>query len=267
MVETIIGAAIVGGLFAKTNKSMEIDEKAMKKNIKAFTKVAEAENKLALCQQNTIEKLVTCAKRKTGILNVHIKLFKEQFELIRKIEFKAGQGIEELGKFDEFDKQLSQSLNVPALESNAKVPEMKTLISFALYGIGGLMIKDSEMNLKMASRNVAQANAVAAQADSVCIALDGVAKHAEIITELLQKLGLLYIRSIKNITSIIKENGMDRENYSQMDIDAINVSLALTKIIYRIINTPIINKEGEVEKESLKVIAEGQQILTKIQQS
>ena len=44
------------------------------------------------------------------------------------------------------------------------------------------------------------------------------------------------MQSIRTITDIIKKNGMDSKNYSQMDINSINVSLLLTKVIYRIIN-------------------------------
>lgn len=264
IIETVLGTALVGGLFAQVNKSIEIDEKAMKKNVKAFTKMAESENKLVRCQQNAIDKLLICAKRKTGILNGHIKMFKEQFELIRKVEFKSGQGIEELEKFDEISKKINQGVSVIGTENRLEMSAPQTLISFALFGIGGLMIKDSEMSLKMASRTVAQANVVAAQVDSVCIALDGLAKHAEIVTDLLHKLGMMYMQSIRNITDIIKKNGTERNNYSQNDIDSINVALLLTKVIYRIINTSMVDGNGVIEQESFKVIDEGKRLLRKI---
>lgn len=264
IIETAVGTALVGGLFAQVNKSMEIDEKAMKKNVKAFTKMAESENKLVHCQQKTIDKLMICAKRKNGILNGHIKMFKEQFEVIRKVEFKSGQGIEELEKFDEIIEKLNHSISVAGTENRLEMTTPQTLISFALFGIGGLMIKDSEMNLKMATKTVAQANAMAAQVDSICIALEGLARHSEIVTELLQKLGVMYMQSIRNITDILKKNGMDSNNYSQMDIESINVSLLITKVIYRIINTPMVNADGKIEQESLKVIDEGNDLLKRI---
>lgn len=257
MIDLIIESALIGGLFAQVNKSMKIDEKAMKKNIRAFTTMAEAENKVAQCQKNAIDKLLICAKRKTGILNGHIRMFQEQFELIRKVEFKPGQGIEEIERFDEISKKMNQSISATAFDNKLEVQTPKTLMSLALYGIGGLMIKDSKLNLEIASRKIAQANMVDAQADSVCIALNGLAKHVEIVTDLLQKLSVMYMKSIKNISEIISKNGTDPDNYSQMDIDAINLSLALTKVIYRIINTPLVDENGEITKESVKVIEEG----------
>lgn len=264
LVETLVGTALIGSLFTQVNKSIEIDERTMKKNIKAFTKMAEAENKLRQCQQRTVDKLMICAKRKSGILNGHVKMFKEQFEVIRKVEFKSGQGIEELERFDEISQKISHSISVVGAENRLGMSTQQTLISFALFGIGGLMIKESEMNLKMATKTVAQANAMAAQVDSICIALDGLARHSEIVTELLQKLGVMYIQSIRTISDIIKQNGTDCNKYSQMDIDSINVSLLLTKVIYRIINTPMVDENGEIEQESLKVIDEGNRLLQRI---
>ena len=40
------------------------------------------------------------------------------------------------------------------------------------------------------------------------------------------------MKSIKNISIILKNNGLDSENYSEDDINALNVSLSLTKLIY-----------------------------------
>ena len=262
IVETALGLTL---LFAQVNKSIKTDEKAMKKNIQAFTKMAESENKLVRCQKHTLDKLIICAKRKKGILNGHIKLFMDQFELYRKVGVKQGRGIVELEMFDEINERINQSVNIPEIENKTELSTAQTLVAFALFGIGGLMIKDSEMNLKLASKNVAQANALSAQVDSLCIALEGLAKHTEIVTDLLQRLGMFYMQSIRNITEIIKKNGAERNNYSQLDIDAINMSLLMTKVIYRIINTPMVDENGKIEQESFKVIEEGKRLLQRIE--
>ena len=76
---------------------------------------------------------------------------------------------------------------------------------------------------------------------------------------------MLYIKSIKNISEILKTNGLEESNYSVEDVQAINICLSMTKLLYRIINTPLIDAEGAIEKESLKVIQDGQQLLKSIQ--
>ena len=155
-------------------------------------------------------------------------------------------------------------MTLPAVVSGKAMTDSQLVVSIALRGIGGQMIQDSKNNLKLASANMSQANAVSAQIDSMCIALEGVTKHAEIITDLLEKLGMLYMRSIRNIAKILEENGMEPERYSDQDIEAINLSLVMTKLIYRIINTPMIDAEGKVEQESVKVIDEGKRLLEQI---
>ena len=261
----IVNLIALAGLFYQVDKSMKIDEEATKKNIKAFTKAANAQNKLEKCHENVFNKLSVNAKRKNGILTCHLKMFQEQYKVIRKIQFKKGKGIEELEKIDEIQGKLNQYVTLPAVASGKVMTDSQLMVSFVLRGgIGGLMIKDSEMNMKLASRNVSQANAISAQIDSICIALNGIAKHTEIITELLEKLGMLYMKSIKNISEILKKNGTDSDKYSEQDIDAINISLLMTKLIYRIINTPLIDENGMIEKESVKVIQEGQQLLDSI---
>ena len=265
IIEAVLASTLVGGLFSQVNSSMEIDEKAMKKNIKAFTKMAESENKLKRCQQNVVDKLIICAKRKKGILSAHVKMFEEQFEMIRKVEFKSGQGIEEIEKIDELKKKIDQSISVEGINYNTSLRTPQTLVAFALFGIGGLMIKESEMSLKAASKTVAQSNAVAAQVDSICIALDGLAIHVEIVIDLLQRLGVFYMMSIKNMKEIINKNGLVSDKYSKSDIDSINLSFALTKVIYRIINTPLVDVNGTIEQESLRVVEEGNRLLKNIQ--
>ena len=202
-----------------------------------------------------------------------IKEAREQGDLSENAEYDAAKDeqrdiearIEEIEKIDAIQNQIKQYVELPAVTSGMIMKNSQYAISFALMGIGGVMIKESKMNLKTASKNKAMASAVTAQIDSICIALEGITQHTMIITELLEKLGMLYMKSIKNISIILKNNGLDSENYSEDDINALNVSLSLTKLIYRIINTPLLDENGNIEKESIKVIQQGRDMLKQIQ--
>ena len=254
---------LLGILFAQQiNKSAKLDKEATKKNIKAFTKIADANARLEKCQNDLLNQLQINAKRKNGLLTYHLSMFQEQYSIIRKIQFGKGRGIEEIEKIDAIQNQIKQYVELPAVTSGMIMKNSQYAISFALMGIGGVMIKESKMNLKTASKNKAMASA---QIDSICIALEGITQHTMIITELLEKLGMLYMKSIKNISIILKNNGLDSENYSEDDINALNVSLSLTKLIYRIINTSLLDESGNIEKESIKVIQQGRDMLKQIQ--
>lgn len=223
--------------------------------------MAEAEQKIKNSQERLYKRLVKNANRKYAVLTCHIKFFEEQFAVIRKIQFEEGRGIKEIKDIEGLSKQLEKSVALPAVSGGKAMKDTQLMVSFALGGIGGLMIQDSKMNLQLASRNLSKANAVSAQADSICIVMDGIGNHVEIVSELLAKLGVLYMKSIKNLESILKTNGLNADKYSDQDIDAINWSFDLTKIIYRIINTPLIDKDGEVERESIRVIQDGEKLL------
>lgn len=263
----IIEALILGGctsLFHEVNKSMKIDAQAIQKNSRAFTHAAEAEHKILVAQERLVEKLKINAIRKNAILNGHIKMFQEQCSVIRKIETKSGKGIFQMEQINSINDQLTQYLTHPAISSGNMMSNSQMFITYALKGIGGLMISESKQNLDVAKRNMSKANAVCAQAETICIAYDAMATHTDLITDLLQKLGALYIKSIKNVVDIINRNGTIGENYSTDDIDAINTCFLFTKTIYRIINTPMVNNEGVIEQESLCAISEGQDLIDSI---
>ena len=261
MFTEIIVTSAIGMLAYQINKSNNIDAESEQKYVKAFSNMANAEDKLKRCQDNLANQLMICAKRKTAIINCHLEMFKKEFEYLRKINFVPGRGIEEIERINEIGRIVDCKVPALSIKSTTEMSDTQIMISFALYGIGGLAVKESKMNLKTASKNLAQSNAMSAQVDTVCIALDAISKHTEIVTNLLQRLGMLYMKSIKNVSSIISRNGLAQENYSQEDVDAINVSLMLTKLIYRIINTPLIDESGSIEKESIKVIEEGKSLL------
>ena len=218
------------------------------------------------CEEETLKKLEINARRKNGILTCHLKMFQEQYEIIQKIQFKKGKGIDEIEKIDEIQDKIHQYLAIPAVSSGKVMTSPQLMISVALRGIGGQMVKDSERNLKLASLNLAKANAVSAQVDTISIALESIGRHADIVTELLEKLGMLYMKSIKHVKELLETNGVNENNYSDKDIDSINTSLVMTKLIFRIINTPLIDSEGRIEQESQKVIEEGNKLLQSINQ-
>ena len=95
---------LLGILFAQQiNKSAKLDKEATKKNIKAFTKIADANARLEKCQSDLLNQLQINAKRKNGLITYHLSMFQEQYSIIRKIQFGRGKGIEEIEKLDATD--------------------------------------------------------------------------------------------------------------------------------------------------------------------
>lgn len=261
----ITESVLLGVLFSQIDKSEKLDKEATKKNVRAFTKIADANARLENCRKNLLKEMEINAKRKNGLLMCHMSMFQKQYDIIKKIRFGKGKGIEEIERLDEIQSKIKQYAELPIVTGGKMMKSSQYLVSFVFKGIGGMIVKESELNLKNASKNIAMANAVTAQTENICITLEGIMKHICIITELLEKLGMLYMRSIKNITDIIGKNGKNQEAYTDDDIAALNVSFMLTKLIYRIINTPLLDENGNIEKEALKVIQHGKEVLNQIQ--
>ena len=259
---------IIGGLLfsalAGAYKSSKIDEQAMQKNVKACKRMAEAEYSVEMHRKMLMDKITLNAKRKEAILNNHVRMFLEQYSVFRKVKLEKGRGIEELEEIDNMGNSFNQQIALHAFAPGAIMTDKQLAINFALRGIGGLMVKESKMNLEAASQNLAKSRVVAAQADTITIFMDGIGEKVEIITDLIQKLGALYMLSIRELQRIVAQNGTDASKYSQEDIDAINTSMHMTKLIYRIINTPLLNQNGEIEQTALQAIDEGQNYLNQL---
>lgn len=262
MGEILVG--LVGKTLADAYKASKIDEQTTKKNIKAFTNIANAQQKVEQHQQRLFELLEINVRRKNAILQNHIMLFIKQYEVFRQVEFEKGRGIEELNLIENIKHQLTQYVSTPQIASGQIMTDKQLLINFAFRGIGGLMVKESEQNLQLAAQNLSKSHVVQAQADSICISLDGIGEKVQIITNLLQRLGALYMLSIRELEQIVVRNGIIAMKYTQQDIDAINTSMHLTKLIFRIINTPLIDQNGQIEQAALACITEGQQYLSQL---
>lgn len=244
LIETLLLSGAIG------YHGMMNDEKSKNKNIKAFSKIAEGQNKLKTAQNKAFESIARNSIRKNAILTTHIQMFQNNIEIFRTIQFKKGKGLEELEQIEIIKNDLQTYLRVPEIASGLAMNSSQYLVSFALLGLGGMIVQDSKVNKQVASLNMAKANVFNSEVDALCTVLEEITNHANLVTHTLEKLSMLYIKSISSLSQMIKEKGTNPNLYFESDIDKINASIALTKVIYRIINTPIINQDGKIVEES-----------------
>lgn len=261
----------LGGLVAAAkfvcdvNKSADLDGQAVRKNEKAFVTAADAKRKMEIHREDMEKALTVNAKRKMAILEFHLKKFQNTYDKIRVIRFKEGRGIAEVAEIEAIQTQLTRYVKTPLLADKINRSDPQLVFSIIRHGgLGGQFVADSHENLDVARKNLANANVVSAQADAICVAYDGISERAKMCTDLLQRLAAVYIKGINHVQVLLDKNGADESKYTDGDIDAINVCLLQTKLIYRIINTPLIDREGGLTAESLQVIDEGQHYLSKI---
>ena len=95
IVEGLAVAALAKTLY-QTNKSMKMDEKALKKYAKAFERSEEAELLVKKKAEYTDKRLANVAKKKRAIIEVTVPMFVEVYEQIQKINLKGTAKVNEI---------------------------------------------------------------------------------------------------------------------------------------------------------------------------
>ncbi len=264
IVETTVAALLVND-FAKAWVADDIDQKNATKNARAFTKMEQANIRAGIAREQLLNKLRINGVRKKAILEHHIKSFAELYGVFRTVSFREGKGIEQISNYQDFLKCASVQISIPYSSTSMTMNDKEILVNFVLRGgVGGIMLQESKAGSKVASKNMAQANAVEAQMETIILAYSGISEKVEIITDLLQKLSALFMKGIQNMRTILDRNGLDSGKYSDEDIAQINATVYLAKLVYRIINVPVIGEDGEIESAAIETINDGQKYIDSI---
>ena len=131
-------------------------------------------------------------------------------------------------------------------------------------GFSGIIRQESEINLSSARMRMSQAKVIAAQAETNIVALDGIMQRADKFSDLLSKLNVLFIKSLSTTTKLIDEKGFDRRNYNQDDRDKIATCINIASTLKKIIDSPLLNENGELESKSKEAIEIGNEYINKI---
>ncbi|QOR66306.1 hypothetical protein IM538_21490 [Cytobacillus suaedae] len=237
---------------------------AEKRNLQAFEKLSLADMQVNEQLQKTENALEKLTNRKKGILCTSFKNFLDLYQKIMQINFVESDGIKELSRSILALKTIS-SLK-PELKITVK--DLTTSQSMSAFfikgGFSGVIAKEAEMNANYASIRNRSADVVLSQANTICVALEGIETRANKISELLARLNVPFRKSIETTSVILIENGSDRTNYSKSDKEKIMTCINLASTIKKIIDTTLIDQNGEITKESINAIQVGDDYLAKL---
>lgn len=239
--------------------------RADKINLKAFEKIQNAKEKQEEQEQKMYMSLEKLANRKKGILCTSIKEFIETYEKIMKIDFKDGDGIRELSITKLPPEMISDVRNMSATAIGMTMTTGQTIATYLIKGgISGIIAKEAEMNLGVANIRKRQANVIEAHSETICTALDAIIQRCDRISEILAKLNLLFMKSIKTTGEIISQKGMNRLNYTRSDKEEIMTCINIASTIKKILDTKLFDEKGEITKQSIEAIQIGDQYLNQI---
>lgn len=265
----IILSLSLGKVVRDMQKSDQLNEQAERKQHKALKKIAEAHAE----QEQTIEimekAVLRLTNRKNAVLVSTMDSFLALYEKIIKINFTESEGIRELGNFtpavtSEMQMQISTIRNLP----NTPTVTKNVVIGYLIGGLAGAasssIVDDSQRNLDRARLQSRQADAIVAQTQIVGLAYQGITERVNKMTDVLTKLNILFYKGIQESEKVIERNGNDKRKYTENERKTLAACINMAGAVKSILDTPIIDKDGEITKKSLEAIACGEKCLQAI---
>lgn len=117
----------------------------------------------------------------------------------------------------------------------------------------------------MATARMRTANVAYSEAEALGISLDTVADRCNKIADLLSKLNVLFVKSISNSLEIIEKNGYERSRYNEYERKSLMACINIASTVKQIIDEPVIDKNGELAVETVKVLEIGNRFIQEVE--
>lgn len=254
----LIELVTLGTLYC-ADKSNRMDEQALAKRSKAYTREAEARDLVNRKRNTADKKMQIVAKRKRAVIESTLPRFVEVYQQIQKIAITISDK-NDLVVYKNFQ---SCGTTLQAMETVIKQPLTdKQLITEVIFKtLGGAMVADSKRNLSAASSQLSAANVVYSQAQSVAELYDAIIGRAERISSLIMRMNALFLGSISETERIIAQNGTNVRAYTEQDKGVLMTCVNIAGAMSDIINIPVLDENGELCRSAVEMIQTGEAYL------
>ena len=124
----------------------------------------------------------------------------------------------------------------------------------ALAVLGFVVGAKASANLDKAYSNLAKARQYAEEMKAATTVCDGISNRANMFTNFLTDLDSIFLPLIYKMSQIIVSKGTDYRNFSSDEKKVIAQATTLAGAIKSILDTPILDKDGNLTSESAKII-------------
>lgn len=138
-------------------------------------------------------------------------------------------------------------------------------IGSAISLAGSIFASQAKKKYNDAESEYLQAEALNEQAINTCIVLNGIMVRASQLCGILQILNQFFVCSVNNMCEIIARSGEDYSKYNNVDKKAIYACVQLAITIKAIIDTTLLNADGELEQQSLESLMRGQEYIAQLE--
>lgn len=241
--------AVALGIACKNiDKSIELDEKALKKLRKAYNLQHASKAKVEILLReydNALEKLLM---RKLSVTQYSLKPFVEIYNKLIKIQF-------DTTLLDNTSLNLTfptEKYGTLMIDHNIKIQSFtgkEALISLLKGGITGLMVDESKRELLIAGKHLRIAEAYARNAENINIMLEHTIKEVDKISSLLGALNIFLLKAIKTSNELISKHGDNKNLYNEFDREVFRNTINIAKAIKDIIDSPVIDSDGQLTEQ------------------
>ena len=260
-----LAVAALAKMCYSADKSIKMDEQALKKYARAFERSEEAELLVRKKAEFADKRLMNVAKKKRAIVQSTVPKFVEVYSQIQKIELENKTAINEITIRNNIQKLAV--LDAISLSAKKDFTDKELVCGLMTKGFAKLMEMDSERYLSAANSQMRAANVVYSQSESIGAIYDAIVARADRISNLLMAMNALFNRSINETSDTIYKNGLDVRNYTDYEkgilMTCVNIAVAISDII----DVPVVDEKGQICESAMEMILTGEKYLGKMNQA
>ena len=201
-------------------------------------------------------------RKKISILDGSIKKFIKEAEQIKHIEVEKSSGVDELENFRINSKAFSELKEMSEYASSIS-PTMPIPAEIAISVIGGsfggilldtVHLAKSSILKDESLAKLAQAKRKAEEVQTSEVICDGIRRRCNMFYNLMVRLDAIFLPLVMQTESIINEHRGGYIKFSLEQQHTIAATFTLAKTIKTVLDTPILNENGELTDESERLI-------------
>lgn len=261
IIEALAVGALVKILYS-VDKSLKMDDMALKKYAKAFERSVEAELLVKKKAELVDKRLMNVAKKKRAIVQSTVLKFVDVYSKIQKIELENKTSVNVIAIRENVRKLAV--LDALSVSVKKDFSDKELICGLITKGFNKMMEMDSERYLSAANSQLRGANVIYSQAESIGAIYDSIVERADRISNLLMAMNALFVKSINETSLTIEKNGLNVRNYSEYDkgvlMTCVNIAVAMSDII----DVPVVDEKGQICGSGIEMITIGENYLEKM---
>jgi hypothetical protein len=231
-------------------KSEKLENEARRTNAEAAEMIETSCKRVSKQKEKAQSAMKLLMIRKQGTVQ-NLKNFEDILQRIIDL----GAVIDD-GSLDALD-----AISVNALQEYHQMPKMdvscmsdkQILTTFLFHGIGGLMIKDAEVDLDVASAKRRTARVLESSNNATVDIYEEIEKLATMQKNLISTMNSFFNKSVRTVTRLLDEKGNDMRNYSQRQLQQILVCCKCARILNAMVKTEVMGQDYKMTEQAQKV--------------